>query len=176
MKRACLLALLGTLGCSDAGGEDGPSADAKASWALVLKIDGADVRLPLEHLFVFLVEDETDSEIFEILGPGVALVGEFPADVHVGYGEDWPKIFGKTFGILEQGGDPREPKESHVVLPDGTRARVLDGTFTAERLTGKWAGLKGDRTLHGRVRLRLETPGGEKAVEGAFAAQAVTLG
>lgn len=177
MRYACLAGLLAGLGCSDGGSGGGPSAETKASWALVLKIDGAELRLPLERMLVFLVEDEDeDPELYEIVGPGVALVGEFPRDVHIGYDEDWSRVFGKTVSVQTRGGDPREPKDAHVVLPDGTRAAVLGGALTPERLTGKWAGLEGDRTLHGRVSLRLETPGGEKTAEGVFAVHAVSLG
>ncbi len=71
-------------GCSEGDPEEGPSEAARASWALTVKVDGADVKLPLEGMDVFLVEDEKKyPEIFEITGPSVALVGEFPLAAHV---------------------------------------------------------------------------------------------
>jgi hypothetical protein len=178
MKRLlAALAILIPAGCSDGDPGEGPSESAKASWALTLKMDGADVRLPLERFYVYLVEDEkTYPEIFEFEGPGVALAGEFPKEIHVGYGEDWSKLFGKTVTLLPRGGDPRDPKECHITVPNSPAMKVLGGSFVAEKLTGKAAGLKGDRTLHGRITLRLSTPLGEKTVEGTFAVQAVTLG
>jgi hypothetical protein len=164
-------------GCSEGSPEGGPSPEVKASWALTLKVDGNPVKVPLEILHVYLVEDEKQyPEIFEIQGPGVALVGEFPMDVHVDYGEEWKRLFGKTVAIAPRGGDPRDPKESHLTLPGGEPLKVLGGSFTAEKLTGKWAGSKGDRTLHGRITLRVAAPGGEKTLEGTFAVLAVTWG
>jgi hypothetical protein len=171
MRRAFLLAALA--GCTDSNPSEGPSAATKASWALALRVDGAEVKAPLEILNVFLVEDEKrHPEVFEIVGPGVALVGEFPKDVHVGYEEGWKRLFGKAIPIAPRGGDPREPKESRVTLPDGRVLKISGGSFIAEKLTGKWAGSKGDRTLHGRVTLRVDG----KTIEGTLAVLAVTWG
>jgi hypothetical protein len=171
MRRALFLAVLA--GCTDGDPEEGPSAATKASWALTLRVDGAEIKAPLEILNVFLVEDEKQHpEIFEIVGPGVALVGEIPKDVHVGYEEEWKRLFGKAIPIAPRGGDPREPKESRVALPDGRVLKISGGSFIAEKLTGRRAGSRGDRTLHGRV--RLQTDG--KTIEGTFAVLAVTWG
>jgi hypothetical protein len=73
------------------------------------------------------------------------------------------------------GGDPREPKSSSVML-GGVAMPVGGGTFTVNKITGKWAGSEGDRTLHGTVELRIPTSAGERIVTGAFAVHAVTWG
>lgn len=169
---ATLLTLLAACGSGDGG--DGPSGDAKASWKLALKIDGADVALPLESMGVFLVKDGYQ-EIYEIEGPGVELYGVFPKGVSVGYGEKWEVLFGKTIEISPRGGH-REDHDSRIGFPDKPHWRVAGGSLVFEKLSGKFAGSKGDRTLHGKVKLRVDTGAGEQTIEGTIAVQAVTWG
>ena len=49
---------------------------------------------------------------------GAERARKFPDAVstHVGYGEDWQKIFGVPVEIRTSGGDPREPRTSWVRL------------------------------------------------------------
>jgi hypothetical protein len=172
---SAVLAILA--GCSGDSDGDGPSAAVKASWTLTLRVDGADVALPLETMNVMLAEDpNVRPEVFEVLGPSVVLVGDFPKGLTVGYGENWAALFGKSIAISPRGGDPREPKDSRVEIPGKGAWRVLGGTLAPEKLTGRHAGSKGDRTLHGRISLRVDTGAGEATVEGRFAVQAVTWG
>lgn len=164
--------------CGDGSEADAAKARAaaKKEWALTLKVDGADVRVPLEVMNVLLIKRGDDPEIFEILGPGVALVGEFPAGVKVDYEEKWSNLFGKTVELKTTGGDPREPKNAVLTLPGKPELKVLGGSFVAEKFTGKWDGSEGDKTLRGRIRIRVQIDGGEKTLEGTFAVNAVTWG
>jgi hypothetical protein len=143
-------------------------------WNLALNIDGGEVRLPLEVFNVYLVDDETYPEDFELLGEGVALVGEFPLDIHVGYGDDWEVLFGKNISIKPYGGFYLEPKNSVITLPGKPVMKVLGGSLIPEKVTGKYADL--DMTLWGRINLLVQTPDGEKNFEGTFAVYCVTWG
>jgi hypothetical protein len=124
---------------------------------------------------IFLTEDESYSEIFQIYGEGVTLVGEFPAGVRVDYEAAFERLIGRTIAIQPHGGDPREPKTSKVTL-DGIVTPVSAGRFTVERLSGKWEGSEGDRTLHGTIELRVPDVNGERTLRGRFATHAVTWG
>jgi hypothetical protein len=143
-------------------------------WNLTLNVDGGEVRVPLEVFNVYLVEDETFPEVFELLGAGVALVGVFPSDIHVGYGDDWEALFNKSISIKPYGGYYLEPKNSVITLPGKPVMKVLGGFLIAEKVTGKHADL--DMTLWGRVNLLVQTPGGERNFEGTFAVYCVTWG
>jgi hypothetical protein len=125
---------------------------------------------------IYVVEnEEAYPEIFEIEGEGAVLVGEFPMNIHVGYGEDWGKLFGVPIPIRASGGDPREPKTSWVRL-NGAQVPVSGGTVTFEKITGKWNGSEGDKTLWGRIELRIPGADGERTVTGRIATHAVTWG
>jgi hypothetical protein len=140
---------------------------------LVLQIDGQSVELPLEKLDVYLTEDEEYPEIFELLGLGVVLVGEFPAGVRVDYGEHWNVLVGKAIPIAAKGGDPREEKTSSITLPGKPAANVVGGTFTVEKFEEGW---DAKTPLTGRIELKLATPEGEKSVSGTFAVLGTTWG
>ncbi len=170
---ALLTGLAGLAACGEGDSEEGLSEKTRASWVLSLKVDGADVKLPLEGLEVYLVEDEKRPEIFQLRGPSVTLVGELPAGLHVGYEGKWERLFGKTVTILPRGGNPREPQNSQITLPGKPSFRVSGGSFVAEKTTGKAA----DKiTIWGRVTLQVQGETGPLTLEGTFAAHAVTWG
>jgi hypothetical protein len=152
---------------------DRDRARASQDWKLVLDDDGMRHEMPMERMDIFLTEDESYCEIFEIRGAGVTLVGEFPADIHVDYEAAYERLIGREIIILRRGGDPREPKMSKVTL-DGVVTPVTSGTFTVERLSGKWEDVDGDRTLHGTIELRVPGSDGERTLRGRFATHAVT--
>ena len=80
----CVLGLVTMVACSSGGGSGG--AVDKSEWKLVFTWDGAEVEIPVEHMLVYLVEEEDEyPEVFEIEGDGVTLVGTFPMDSHGGY-------------------------------------------------------------------------------------------
>lgn len=163
----------GLAACGEGDSEDGFSEKTRASWVLSLKVDGTDIKLPLEVLEVYLVEDEKRPEIFVLRGPSAALVGEFPAGLHVGYEGKWERLFGKPVTILPRGGDPRDPRDSQITLPGKPSFRVSGGSFIAEKTTGKYA----DKiTIWGRVTLHVHGEAGPVTLEGTFAAHAVTWG
>lgn len=148
---------------------------ARQAWKLVLDDGGTGHEMPIERMDIFLTEDESECEIFQIYGDGVTLVGEFPAGVRVDYEVALERLIGRAIAIQPRGGDPREPKTSKVTL-DGIVTPVSAGTFTVERLSGKWEGSEGDRTLHGTIELRVPDYDGERILRGRFAAHAVTWG
>lgn len=158
------------------GSSEKTSESKSENWQLTFTYGGDEVALPLEHLHVYLVEDEGSyPEVFEMAGEGVALAGTFPMDTHVSYGEDWNVLFGKTITIDASGG-ARDDIISYVQLPDGTKAFVIDGSFVPEKIEGKISGLDGDKTLSGTFTLRVRTGMGEENIAGRFAVHCVTLG
>lgn len=164
-------------GCAFETGDDAAVAAndrAKSQGEWKLTLEGGDV-LSVERMDIYVPDDEEVREIFEIVGDGVALVGEFPEGVTAGYGEDFASLVGKTIPIAASGGDPGEPKTSHVTI-GGNFVPVTSGTFTVEKVSGKWAGSEGNKTLWGTVELRVSGPNGETVIRGKLAAHAVTWG
>jgi hypothetical protein len=170
---------IGLTGCGGGGGNDAQTAardreKSKDDWKLVLEDAGATTELPIERMDIYLTE-EGYPEIYEIAGPGVMLVGEFPRDVRVGYDEEFEKLIGKPVTILASGGDPRELKTSSVTVR-GIGAPVVGGSFTVEKVTGKWGGSEGNKTIWGTIEVRIPGADQERTLKGRFAAHAVTWG
>jgi len=179
MKRlpvACL-ALLASCGGSTEENAAKDRAAAAATWALVLRIDGADARVPLEVMNVLLLKDEDEAKatpaVFEVRGSGVSLIGEIPAASSPGYGEKWEKTVAATLTIKASGEFHGEGIDSKMMLPGKPEAAIMGGTMTVEGTSGKWAGSQGDRTLKGKVRLQMRDG---QVLEGTFAVHAVTWG
>ena len=169
-----VLIAIASLGACSSGKEK--SAASKGAWELAFTYDGNEVTLPLEHLHVYLVDNEaSDPEIFEMAGTGVALTGRIPMDTHVSYGEHWDVLFGKEIPIEASGGASEEII-SYGQLPDGTKAFVIDGALVPEKIEGKTSGLDGDLTLVGTFTMRVRTGMGEENIAGRFAVHCVTLG
>ena len=95
------------------------AARAKAQENWKLTIQDAE-PLALERLDIYLVEDDSDAEVFKLYGDDVTLVGEFPLSLHVGYEEDFSRLVGKTIALDAEGGDPSDPESAFVTL--GARA------------------------------------------------------
>jgi len=178
--RAWLLLLLlavGLVGC-DSGKAEEAELDreaARASWKLVLDENGSTHEIPIERFDIYLTEDKDYPEIFELHGDGVTLVGHFPRNVRVDYEEALENLVGHEIQIQAEGGDPREPKRSRITV-DGISEPVSAGTFTVESLSGKIQGSDGDRTVHGRIELRLRDRAGDHIMRGSFGAHVVTWG
>lgn len=164
-------------GCGGGADEATAARDrekAKTDWKLTLDDAGATSEMPIERMDIYLTE-EGYPELFEIRGSGVTLVGEFPRDVRVGYDEAFEKLIGKPVTILASGGDPREPKNSSVTI-HGMGAPVVVGSFTVEKVTGKWSGSEGNKTIWGTIEVRIPGADAERTLRGRFAAHAVTWG
>ena len=166
-------ALLPSAGCS--GGESGGRSAAVPPWELTLIVDGQTVTLPLSVMNVYLVEDHRYPETYQIEGDGVMLAGEFPLDVYVDYDEAWEKLLGKSIAIKPKGGD-YGATESMLTLPGYGRLKVVGGSFTSDKYSGKYAGMEGDLTLSGKITIRVQTDAGEKEYSGTFAVQCVSWG
>lgn len=171
-------------GCGMEGGNDAAQAahdreKSKAEWKLVVEWAGSEHEMPVERMDIYVNDDDDDdepyNEIYEMVGDQMTLVGEFPAGLEVGYGEEFGKLIGRTVTISPSGGDPREPRSSFVTL-SGTRVPVLGGTFTVEKTGGKWSGHDGNKTLWGTIELRIPSADGETTIRGRFASHAVTWG
>lgn len=167
--------LVASLASCGGGSGDGGSA-APGDWKLVLAHGGGSVVVPVEMMNVWLVEDESYPERFNIEGEGVALGGSFPEGLHVGYEENWNAIIGKTLIMTGENGDPYEPGEAFVELAPGVRSRVMGGTIIFEKLTGKMEGSEGDKTLTGRIMLVVQTDAGTENVMGTISVHCVTWG
>lgn len=176
---ALALALAATTGCAGGAGDaktaEAAREKAKAGWVLELEGAGEGGALALERMDIYLSDEASDPERFVIEGDGVVLVGLVPAALRVGYGEEFDRLVGRTLAIDPSGGDPSEPQASTVTV-GGIACPVAGGGFTVEKVTGRWAGSEGDRTLHGTIELRVLEPGGERAVRGRLAVHAVTWG
>lgn len=171
----CLLALSGCAGGDDTATAAADREKSKANWKLVLEDGGSTTELPLERMDIYLTENDTYPELFELAGTGVTLVGEFPTSGRVDYEEAFENLIGKPITVMAQGGDPREPKTSTVTI-NGLNAPVVGGTLTVEKVTGKWGGSEGNKTIHGKVELKIPGASGERTVTGRFAVHAVTWG
>jgi len=177
MRRAWLLALCLSACNSEEESAAKDRAESKKTWALVLKVDGADVRLPLEIMNVLLFKSDDyaskNPSPVHIEGEGVSLYAEIaPAD-YVGYEEDWKKLIGKTITIKASGRYHREDIESKITLPGKEPVAVTGGTMLVEKFTGKWSGSEGNKTLSGRIKLTLYDG---RTLEGTFAVHAITWG
>ncbi len=168
-----VLPLLVLFGCSQ---EAPVGPGGKPEGSITLSVEGGSVKIPLRILNVFLVEDGTEPEVFEILGEGVRLVGEFAPGAGVGYDEKWEVLFGKEIPLLPEGGDPRGPAGGILTLPGRPAWPVLGGSIRIERRTGTYIGVEGDTMLHGRVTVRVSTDAGERTLEGTFSVQGVIWG
>ena len=89
--------------------------------------------------------------------------------------ESHPLGVGMATAARFRRGDPRDPKTSKITI-DGIEERVPAGSFTVQRLSGKWSGSEGDRTLHGTIELRIRGIGGERTLRNRFGAHAVSWG
>jgi len=177
-----LMLALGLLCLAGCGGSDevaaaNDRAAAKASWALVLKVDGADMRIPLQAMNVLLFKDEDyakeNPSVFAIEGSGVRLIGEIAAADNVDYGEHWERLINKPLTIKSSGQFHREAVESKIALPGQPEMAVTGGIMFVEKYAGKWSGSEGDKTLSGTIRMQLHDG---RTVEGTFAVHAVTWG
>jgi hypothetical protein len=164
--------------CSGTGGDSATAelarSEAKAGWKLAVDDAGMTSEMVLERMDIYLTEDGYP-EYFEIHGQGVVLVGEIPTDFKVGYEEAFEKLIGKPIVLKAQGGDPREEKEASVTI-GGIAQPVWGGTLTVQKVTGRWSGSEGDKTLHGTVELKVPGASGDRTVTGTFSVNAVTWG
>jgi hypothetical protein len=150
---------------------------SKATWALVLKVGGADVTIPVKAMNVLLFKDEEyakqNPSVFQIEGDAVQLIGEIAAADNVDYGEHWERLINKTLTINASGEFHRDAVDSKITLPGGPEVAVTGGTMFIEKFSGKWSGSEGDKTLSGRISLHLSDG---RTLEGTFAVHAVTWG
>jgi hypothetical protein len=141
-----LMLALGLLCVAGRGGSDEVAAakDREASKASVLKVAGADVKIPLQVMNVLLFKDEEYAKetpsVFEIEGSGVHLIGEIAAADNGDYGEHWERLLNKPLTIKASGQFHREAVESKIVLPDQPEMTVTGGIMFVEKYAGKWAG------------------------------------
>jgi hypothetical protein len=144
---------------------------------MVLKVDGADVKIPLKVMNVLLFKDEEyakqNPSVFQIEGTGVQLLGEIaPAD-NVDYGEHWERLVNKMLTIKASGEFHRDPIDSKIALPGEPEVAVTGGTLFVEKFTGTLSGSEGNKTLSGKITLQLSDG---RTLKGTFAVHAVTWG
>jgi hypothetical protein len=173
------LSLLCAAGCgvSEEAAAAKDRESSKATWALVLKVDGADVSIPLKVMNVLLFKDEEyakqNPSVFAIEGNGVQLIGEIDAADNVDYGEHWERLVNKMLTIKASGQFHRDPVDSKIALPGTPEIAVTGGTMFVQKYTGKWSGSEGNKTLSGKITIQLSDG---RTLEGTFAVHAVTWG
>src|SRR5262245_32883670 len=180
-RRLLLLALsfLCAAGCSmsDEAAAAKDRDSSMASWALILKVDGSDVKIPLKAMNVLLFKDEEyakqNPSVFHIEGSGIHLIGEIAAADNVDYDEHWERLVNKTLTINASGEFHRDSIDSKIALPGAPEIAVTGGTMFVEKFSGKWAGSDGNKTLSGKITLQLRDG---RTLEGTFAVHAVTWG
>src|SRR4029453_11466961 len=103
------LSLLCAAGCgmSDEAAAAKDRESSMASWALILRVDGAAVKIPLKAKNVLLFKEEEhpkkNPSVFQIEGSGVLLIGEIaPAD-NVDYDEHWERLVNKRLTSKRSG-------------------------------------------------------------------------
>lgn len=140
---------------------------------LVIDLDGSSMPVSLETMEVWLTDDPSRPERFEISGDGIAIVGVFPRDVRVDYDENWQVLIGRSIPLSGWGGDPRYEKPAVLTVPGVGQFRVVGGSFTVERIEAGW---NGETPLIGTIELRVRAAVGEKSLHGTFAVKAMTWG
>ena len=174
-----VLALLCAAGCgvSEEAAAAKDREASQATWAMVLKVNGADVKIPLKVMNVLLFKDEEyakeNPSVFAIEGNGVHLIGEIAAADNVDYGEHWERLISKPLAIKASGQFHREAVESKIALPGQPEMAVTGGIMFVEKYAGRWSGSEGDKTLSGTIRMQLHDG---RTLEGTFAVHAVTWG
>jgi len=179
---ACLslLAVTALAGC--AGRDEAPQAGeaGKLTSELRLIVGQEEVSLPLEMMDIFLVEDEAYPESFEMRGPGVLLVGEFPRDVHVDYEANLAALHGREVAVQPSGGGRGsgygQPQASTLTLPGRAPLAVSGGSFVVDETTGPREGVKGDGTVSGRIAIQVQDASGVTMLQGYFSVPATTWG
>jgi hypothetical protein len=136
---------------------------------LLLDPEGRKLKVSVKEMEIYLISpgyQDKYPETFEINGPDLELVGTFPMNVKVGYGEHFDKMIDQTIEIAASG-NPRRRRniDSHITIPGETRAYVEGGTLRVTEVDGK--------VLQGDITLELE---GGKTFSGTFAFTATTWG
>ena len=143
---------------------------------LSLKYDGKDLPIKVEVMDVFLVDPDYESkypETFDLRGPDLEVVGKFPMDVRVGYGEKFENMVHHTVDISESanpGG--KGEKSSKLVLPGIGGIGITGGTIVVQKVLGENPSGAG-KIISGRIRLDLASGG---SAEGTFVFLAKTWG
>jgi len=140
---------------------------------LVLEINGADLKVPLEAMDVWLNEDPDRPESFAIHGDDVSIVGRLPAELRIGYDENWQTLVGRAVPLSSEGGDPRFAVPAVLTVPGVGQYRLLGGSITVEQVGPAW---NGQTPLRGRIELRIRAAVGEASLRGTFAVKAMTWG
>ncbi len=186
----CALVLLGA--CQ----QESTSARTSTGGEMVLQTDQGQVTTPLKMFDLHLTGDDAFPETFEMKGDGVCFAGIVPPSIRVGYGCKWENLIAKPIALdsrsrtqigtdLLKAAKIELPKEalneayerySTFALPGKPVARVLGGVFMVEKVTGKYGGLDGDKTLHGKIEIRIQDGAGEKLFKGAFKVRCITWG
>jgi hypothetical protein len=171
-----LVATIALVGCASNEEADRAARSGQPASELRLIVGQEEVALPLEMMDIFLVEEYAYPETFEMRGPGILLVGQFPLDVHVGYEANLEVLRGRDIALQPSGGGSFEPKASVLKLPGRARMAVLGGRFVVEQSTGPREGVKGDGTLSGRISIQVQGESGLTTLEGDFSVPATTWG
>jgi hypothetical protein len=123
---------------------------------IALAAEGKEIVLPVEAMDIFLTEDDRYPETFHLHGPQVDLVGQFPPDLRVGYGEEMEKMVGREVKIAMRANPGGEGElESHLTLA-GSDAKVSSGTFQVDKVLGQNPQGAG-KIVQGRISLLLRS-------------------
>jgi len=152
-------------------------------WKAVFQVNGQTVTFPVKIMNIYLVEEEYESqypEAFEIVGPNIHLVGTFPMDLRVGYEEDLNRLLEQPIFIKIQLGNAEdygiESSYSTIELPGDVQRYIKSGRIDFKKLTGKYGGQDGDRTLSGEIIITYDSDEGPRTITGQITVHAVSWG
>lgn len=151
-------------GCSSNGlSESDLSAIAKEG---NLTFEGESAPFKVSTMNVFLVEDDSSPETFDIEGSKVRLAGTFPSGVKIGYEENFESILNKAIKIESKVNAGGEEVESYLEI-GGARHTVTSGELTLTKVLGPSPDGAG-KIVEGTLSLSTTGPSGAKSVKGKF--------
>jgi hypothetical protein len=143
---------------------------------ITLQYQGKSLPLKVEVMDVYLIDPESQDkypEKFDLHGADLQLVGSFPMEIHVGYGEKFESMVGHSVFISSsENPSGHGDAYSNVTLRDGSKINVTGGTIRVLKVHGENPAGSG-KIISGNLRLDLENG---SSAEGDFVFVAKTWG
>ena len=141
---------------------------------MVIELDGQQIPVQVNGMDIYLVDPEYEDqypEQFHIHGEEIELVGSFPMNLHVGYGEDLELMVGHRVTIAPHAQINWDEFNSAVNIP-ALGGNVRSGSLVVDRVLGQNPEGAG-KVIEGTLTLELDD---RRTARGAFTLLAVTWG